>query len=315
MRLTAGKELLATAPSLSLAAMSSSEIPQPHDTLIRHTLGSVDNAISFFQAHLPPALVAALDWDQLHLESGSFVDEELRRSESDLLFSVPIRGANGRKVLLYLLFEHQSTRDPFLPQRLLGYMLAIWRRYRKEHPTAKKLPLLLPLLLSQVEGGWNVSTQFADLLDCPEEHREALEKYLPHFEHLLIDLAKLSNDQLEGNAAMRLVQGLLKAAMEEKLLEWLDWAEPLLRVVSSREFLHVLLLYAANAESNLDLRGFMEKIESAKIPNTAETIMSIAERIRIEAKQEGLERGREEGRSIAERIRIEAKQTGLERAD
>ena len=102
--------------------MSSPEIPQPHHSLIRYTLGSIENAVSFFQAHLPPALVAALNWDRLRLESGSFVDEALRCLESDLLFSVPMRGTDGSEVLIYLLFEHQSTSDRWLPLRLLGYM-------------------------------------------------------------------------------------------------------------------------------------------------------------------------------------------------
>src|SRR5258708_770541 len=186
--------------------MSSPEIPQPHDSLIRYTLGSTENAVSLFQAHLPPALVAALSWDRLRLESGSFVDEELRRSESDLLYSVPVRGTGGSEVLLYLLFEHQSTSDRWLPLRLLGYMLAIWQRRRQQHPAAEGLPLLLPLLLAQVEGGWRVSPQFADLLLWPVSLRAELERFQPRFEHLLIDLAKVSKDDLHGSPAVRVAQ-------------------------------------------------------------------------------------------------------------
>ena len=88
--------------------------------------------------------------------------------------------------------------------------------------------------------------------------------------------------------------------MEKRLFEWIISAEPLLCFAESREFLEVLFLYAANAESNLDLQQFAARIDSAKHPNAAAVIMSIAERIRIESRQEGrqegLEKGREEGR-------------------
>jgi hypothetical protein len=146
-------------------------------------------------------------------------------------------------------------------------------------------------LLSQVAGGWRISPQFADLLHWPEGQRQALETYQPRFEHLLIDLAKMPPDQLAGTTEMRLAQAVLKAAMEKDLLGWIDWAIPLLRVISSPDFLRALLLYAANEESEVDLRRFLEKIQSAKIPRTDEAIMSIAEQMRMEGEERGLERG------------------------
>ena len=159
----------------------------------------------------------------------------------------------------------------------------------------KGLPPILPLVLSQVEGGWRVSTQFADLVLWPEGLRDSLEAYQPRFEHLMIDLATTETRQIQGNPEVRLVQSLLKAAMERQLLEWLIFAEPLLCLAESREFLEALFFYVANAESNLDLQQFAARIDSAKHPNAAAVIMSIAERIRIESRQEGRQVGREEG--------------------
>jgi predicted transposase YdaD len=100
---------------------------------------------------------------------------------------------------------------------------------------------------------------------------------------------------LQGTDEVRLVLSVLKAAMERRLLEWLDWGEPLLRLIESREFLQALFLYATNAESDLNLREFVARLQSAKIPRAAETIMSIAERIRIEARKEGEQRGEQRG--------------------
>jgi len=74
-------------------------LKQPHDSLIRHTFGSPGNAGSLFRAQLPPSLAEVLNWERIQLESGSFVDAELRRSECDLLFRVPIHGTEGDEAL------------------------------------------------------------------------------------------------------------------------------------------------------------------------------------------------------------------------
>ena len=56
-------------------------------------------------------LSARLDWSSLELEPSSFVDEQLRGRQADLLFKVDCA---GHAAFLYLLFEHQSTSDAFM---------------------------------------------------------------------------------------------------------------------------------------------------------------------------------------------------------
>lgn len=268
--------------------MSSPKIPQPHDGLIRYTFGQPENAASLFQAHLLPELVETLDWKALRLESGSYVSEELRQTESDLLYSVPALDEGEDDLLLYLLFEHQSTSDDALRLRLLSYKVEIWRRHKVERDGQTVLPLVLPIVFAQVAGGWSSSVQFADMLKWPRGLRTALEMYQPKFEHILIDLSRLENDDLRGNTPARLAQSLLRAAMRKRLLEWIEWAEPLLRSpASSTEFLGVLFLYAANAEADLNLKRLLVEVKSRKIPKAEHAVMSIAEEVRAEGRIEG----------------------------
>jgi len=79
------------------------------------------NAGAFLRDQLPPRLSAQVEWEAMRLEPGSFVDSKFRTSESDLLFSVPIK---GRESYLYLLFEHQRAFDGWIGLRLLRYILA-----------------------------------------------------------------------------------------------------------------------------------------------------------------------------------------------
>src|SRR6266581_7826380 len=188
--------------------MSSPEVPQPHDSLVRHTFGQLQHA-------------------------GSFLDEALRQSESDLLYQVPLREyaeSGETSLLLYLLFEHQSTKDRWMPLRLLRYMGQIWQRQIDEQPAAPGLPPIVPLVLAQVAGGWKVSPRFHDQLLWPKAPplRASLEVHQPQFEHALIDLAGIDLQALRGGLIARLTQGLLKVRIEGDDGTCVDWAFPLL---------------------------------------------------------------------------------------
>src|SRR5690606_29154954 len=114
---------------------------QPHDKLFAAAFGVPENAAALLRAKLPDALSAKLDWGRLERLPGSFVDSQYRRSHTDLLFSVPLE---GRETFLYLLFEHQSARDPWLSLRLLRYLLRIWEEHLRRHPETERLPPILP---------------------------------------------------------------------------------------------------------------------------------------------------------------------------
>ena len=59
---------------------------------------------------------ALLDFATLAVYPGSFVDEELQHTHSDLLYAVRTRTGEGG--LVYVLFEHQSSPDATMPFRL-----------------------------------------------------------------------------------------------------------------------------------------------------------------------------------------------------
>ncbi|MBI5536642.1 MAG: Rpn family recombination-promoting nuclease/putative transposase [Deltaproteobacteria bacterium] len=62
---------------------------------------------------------------------------------------------NGEQSGLYLLFEHQSTPAPMMPHRLHRYMARIWDRWVTHHPTARELPIILPVVLSHTARCWS----------------------------------------------------------------------------------------------------------------------------------------------------------------
>jgi predicted transposase YdaD len=69
-----------------------------------------------------------LDFATLQRMPGSFVDEALQRSETDVLFEA--RHDADRAVYVYVLVEHQSTVDFWLRLWLLRYQSRIWEEER-----------------------------------------------------------------------------------------------------------------------------------------------------------------------------------------
>ena len=67
-----------------------------HDALVRRALGDPVTARAWLQARLPEGVAQHLDIETLQRVPGSFVDEALKRSETDVLFQA--RYNAGRSV-------------------------------------------------------------------------------------------------------------------------------------------------------------------------------------------------------------------------
>jgi hypothetical protein len=107
----------------------------PHDALFKAAFSKLRHARGLLRELLPAQVGERLDWRTLRLESGIAVDDEdLDEQRMDLVYSVR---AGQRRVLLYVLAEHQSKVDPWMIFRLLCYLVAIWKGFRAQHPQAR----------------------------------------------------------------------------------------------------------------------------------------------------------------------------------
>ena len=84
------------------------DMHQPHDRLSRAVFSDASEAAGLLQTALPATVRNSFDRTTLTLVGGTFVDEDLQGSQSDLLYQVE-HAATGQPVSMYLLFEHQSS--------------------------------------------------------------------------------------------------------------------------------------------------------------------------------------------------------------
>jgi hypothetical protein len=188
--------------------------PTPHDRLFKTIFSQAENALGLFRTVLPARLVDAIDPATVHVEPGSFVDAELREVHRDLLFSARLR---EREVLLYVLVEHQSSVDPLMPLRLLRYVVRVWEAWLREHPGARTIPAVIPLVVHQGAQPWSGPRRLSEIIDLPPELAVAIERYVPALELAFEDLGSVSAEALAALRAppvARFALVLLRSAAE-----------------------------------------------------------------------------------------------------
>ncbi|HEX6811363.1 MAG TPA: Rpn family recombination-promoting nuclease/putative transposase, partial [Planctomycetota bacterium] len=124
--------------------MPDKPIHNPHDALFRAVFADPQRAAELLRSVLREDVIAATDWSSLERIDASFVDEELRDQQADLLFRAKV---NGRTCYFHILFEHKSGRYRFAVFQLLRYVVRIWEQCRADDPAAEHLPLVLPILV------------------------------------------------------------------------------------------------------------------------------------------------------------------------
>lgn len=122
----------------------------PHDAVFRQMLTQKEVARDFLQIHLPEAFLNICDMDTLTLESGSFIEDDLHTSYSDILYS--LQTTHGPSYV-YALIEHQSKPDKFMAFRLMRYAIAAMQHHL--NAGHKTLPLVVPILFYHgMESPW-----------------------------------------------------------------------------------------------------------------------------------------------------------------
>ncbi len=263
---------------------------RPHDALFKAAFEDPKNAADELRHVLPEPIAAAIDWETLTHEPGSFIDPELADRQSDLLFSARI---GDTPALVYLLLEHQSTADASMPLRMLVYMTRIWERSRSESPQ-QPLPVILPVVVSHAAGGWTAPLHFRELLATDPSTIPGLADLVPDFRLLVDDLAHVSNDDLRARALQQFPTLALWLLRDSRTAETLltnlaEWTEAFHDVASASTGLQALtrlLRYVALVVPDLHFDEFRAKLVELA-PETETAAMTIAEQLRAEGRAEG----------------------------
>ena len=254
------------------------EIHHPHDMMVRAVLSDLAEATSFLQTHLPQEVSQALSWSTLKLLEGSFVDEDLRESEADVLYEVQ-HVSGEASVWVYILLEHQSTPDRWMRFRLLKYCCRIWDLSFREYPDQRELPAIVPLVFYQGERRWSYSSEFADLF------AESVRDWpgVPRFSHGLIDQSGLQPDEVQGELKTQLMQLVMLAAYHPALA-WMEQVARLLGSLSSLapsggiNYVRIFVLYILATQEPETAQSFRDVLRQ-HAPEVGEDLMTYAQEL------------------------------------
>lgn len=266
----------------------------PHDAFFRATFSHPAAARAQLLAVLPPELAAQLAPDPPTVLDASFVDETLQSSHADVVLMARLQG--GEEVVIYCLLEHQSQPDPLMPFRLMGYIHRLWTRWLQDHPGARSLPLVFPVVVYQGGRRWTTPTALSGLVQTPTPGVP----YTPapvELLHQLEDLSAIPEEELTDRALLGLAKLLLRFARSPEGLAhhlprwrqtWID-AE---REGGLRAMQRVMRYIGSMSrpEARHQVRRFIEEVSS----ENAEDFLSWADWGRQEGRLEGRLEGRRE---------------------
>lgn len=274
----------------------------PHDAVFKHILSHRATASDFLLIHLPEHLRMLCDLRTLQLESGSFIEEDLRASHSDILYSLKTQTGEG---YIYVLIEHQSSPDRHMAFRLMRYAIAAMQRHLdKGH---RQLPLVIPLLFYHGRTSpCPHSTRWLDDFSQPEVAERLYSHNFP-----LIDVTEIPDDQLIQHRRVAMLELLQKHIRQRDMMEI---SEQLVRILSlgytNRRQFKTLLNYMLQAGNAADPVAFLRKLaQKVLLKPHKETLMNIAQFLEERGRKEGvlqgmkagmekgLQKGRKEGRN------------------
>lgn len=267
--------------------------PTPHDATFRQFLTQPEVARDFMELHLPAELRAICDLNTLKLESGSFVEDNLRQYFSDVLYS--LKTTAGDDGYVHVLIEHQSTPDQHMAFRLIRYAVAAMQRHLEAGH--KKLPLVIPMLFyTGKRSPYPYSTRWLDEFANPELAGKLYSAAFP-----LVDVTVIPDDEIAGHRSMAALTLLQKHIHHRDLAELVDRLAPILLAgyLSSSQVVS-LVHYIVQAGETSDAEAFVRQL-AQRVPQHGDTLMTIAQQL----EQIGIEKGLQQGLQLGEQRGIE----------
>lgn len=266
--------------------------PHPHDALFRSAFEDPLNAAAELRHVLPRSLALEIDWATTRLEPGSFVDPELSAHHTDLLFSVE---HIGERLLVYLLLEHQSTPDPWMPLRMLGYMLRIWERGLGTR-RATSLPAIVPVVVAHGAAVHRMPTRMHELVRPDPTTIAGRAQLVPEFQLVVDDIAAATDAELRGRAlaafpmlALWLLRDARRGdALVRRLHAWADAFRVVAQAPGGIAAMHRLMRYVevVLGEQRSERFGQFRAMLGAISSQTEEAVVLYCDQVRAEARIE-----------------------------
>jgi len=263
-----------------------------HDGGYRLLFSHPEMVADLLRDFIPEDWVSDIDLSTLEQVPGDYVTPGLSSRESDIVWRV--RWGEDNLLYIYLLFEFQSTVDPWMALRMTVYVGLLYQELlkRREIPRSGKLPPVLPLVFYNGNALWGAAREVSELI---EEIPGGLARYRPQMRYCLLDAMRMADSELESlrnvaAALFRLEKSRGPDDIQRVVIALLEWLQ-------GPEFAELRRSFAGYLLKNL-LPARMPGVEIPEIAELEEVKSMLAERVTEwtqQWKQEGLEEGLQKG--------------------
>jgi predicted transposase YdaD len=161
-----------------------------HDESYKHIFSHPEVMEDLLRGFVHEEWISEIDCDTLEKVSGSYVTDDLRDREDDIVWRVRLK---SRWVYVYLLLEFQSSVDKWMALRVMVYTGLLYQDLIKSGACSDpgRLPTVFPVVLYNGVGPWNAARNMRDLIETVPG---SLESYRPKHRYFLVDEGRTSED-------------------------------------------------------------------------------------------------------------------------
>ncbi len=261
--------------------------PTPHDALFKNFMTQPATACDLLEFHLPPELRQLCDLSTLRLESGSFIENNLRACYSDVLYSLKTTAGDG---YVYALIEHQSSPDKHMAFRMMRYAIAAMQSHLEAGND--QLPLVIPMLFYHgMVTPYPYPMSWLHAFNQP-----ALAGRLYSRDFPLIDVTVIPDNEIMTHRRIALLELLQKHIRQRELSELSD---QLVMVIASgyttEDQLKAAINYIIQVGDTADPEAFLRSLAN-RLPQHEESLMTIAQKLEQKGEARGEANGLKKGK-------------------
>ena len=276
---------------------------QDHDSSYKFLFANPEFVRDLVMGFIPDDWLQSLDYSTLEKIPSSYVSEDFKQREDDVVWRVKV-GEDW--VYLYLLIEFQSSVDKYMALRMMVYIGLLYQDLvkRGEVLANGQLPPILPIVLYNGSQKWTAAINIADLIpDVPG----MVNHYKPSLQYCLIDENNYTDTELASlnnlvAAVFRLEHANSPSAVSDLVKFLIDWLDD--RPDLRKMFAHWLRATLMRKPEYGIVMPQVDELQEIRVM-LADKLEVWAKAYIAEGKQEGRQEGEIKGRQEGEALALQ----------